>query len=71
MRTKLQAHSLMAGGKLQALIGMSYVGVSVPGSGCFQQSHLMGYKCHGISASLQKWCMISRSHGNVTKSHGI
>ena len=26
---------------------------------------------HGISASLQKWNMISRSHGNVTKSHGI
>ena len=28
-------------------------------------------KSHGTSVSLQKWCMISRSHGNVTKSHGI
>ena len=28
-------------------------------------------KSHGISVSLQKWTMISRSHGNVTKSHGI
>ena len=28
-------------------------------------------KSHGISVSLQKWGMISRSHGNVTKSHGI
>ena len=24
-----------------------------------------------FSVSLQKWCMISRSHGNVTKPHGI
>ena len=22
-----------------------------------------------LSVSLQKWCMISRSHGNVTQSH--
>ena len=28
-------------------------------------------KSHGISVSLQKWSMISRSHGIVTKSHGI
>ena len=28
-------------------------------------------KSHGISVSLQKWSMISRSHGNVNKSHGI
>ena len=28
-------------------------------------------KSHGISVSLQKWGMLSRSHGNVTKSHGI
>ena len=28
-------------------------------------------KSHGISVSLQKSCVISRSHGNVTKSHGI
>ena len=28
-------------------------------------------KSHGISVSLQKWGMISRSHGNITKSHGI
>ena len=28
-------------------------------------------KSHGISVSFQKWSMISRSHGNVTKSHGI
>ena len=28
-------------------------------------------KSHGISVSLQKWCTISRCHGNVTKSHGM
>ena len=28
-------------------------------------------KCHVISVSLQKSCMVSTSHGNVTKSHGI
>ena len=28
-------------------------------------------KSHGISVSLQKWDMVSRSHGHVTKSHGI
>ena len=28
-------------------------------------------KPHGISVSLQKWSMISRSHGNVKKSPGI
>ena len=28
-------------------------------------------KSHGISVSLQKVCMISRSHGNVKKPHGI
>ena len=28
-------------------------------------------KSHGISVSLHKSLLISRSHGNVTKSHGI
>ena len=26
-------------------------------------------KSHGISVSLQKWCMISRSRDNLTQSH--
>ena len=28
-------------------------------------------KSHGISVSLQKSLLISRSHGNITKPHGI
>ena len=34
-------------------------------------SRIQLIRSHGISVSLQKWGMISRSHGNVTKSHGI